>query len=135
MAKFGARYHDDDTSGRFAGVQWILNPEGCAARAALRRSLLGANVDMVVAVESYNYDLQLALVAQGRGLSLVPERILTRSRFSGRLQNPPRSWVGFSLDRLDGPARTLHWMCTRYCGTVPCFGGTALTAHASSIST
>src|SRR5262249_16297351 len=29
------------------GVQWILNPEGCAARAALRRALLRANVDMV----------------------------------------------------------------------------------------
>ena len=69
-----------------AGVQWILNPEGCAARAALRRLLLQADVDMVVAVESYNYDLQLALVAQGRGLSLVPERILLRSRFRSRLR-------------------------------------------------
>ncbi len=69
-----------------AGVQWILNPEGCAARAALRKVLLQANINMVVAVEAYNYELQLALVAQNRGLSLVPERILTRSQLRSRLR-------------------------------------------------
>jgi DNA-binding transcriptional LysR family regulator len=69
-----------------AGVQWVLNPEGCAARAALRRVLLQANIDMVVAVETYNYELQLALAAQKRGLSLVPERILSRSQLRSRLR-------------------------------------------------
>lgn len=69
-----------------AGVQWVLNPEGCAARAALRRMLLRANIDMVVAVEAYNYELQLALVVQKRGLSLVPERILSRSQLRSRLR-------------------------------------------------
>jgi DNA-binding transcriptional LysR family regulator len=39
-----------------------------------------------VAVETYNYELQLALVAQNRGLSLVPERILNRSRQRSRLR-------------------------------------------------
>jgi DNA-binding transcriptional LysR family regulator len=68
------------------GMEWILNPEGCAARAALRRVLLRANIDMVVAVEAYNYELQLTLVAQGRGLSLVPQRILARSRLRSRLR-------------------------------------------------
>lgn len=67
-------------------VQWILNPEGCAARAALRKVLLRADVDMVVGVESYNYELQLALVAQNRGLSLVPARILKHSRLRSRLR-------------------------------------------------
>jgi DNA-binding transcriptional LysR family regulator len=69
-----------------AGAQWILNPEGCAARAGLRRALLQADLDMIVAVEAYNYELQLALVAQNRGLSLVPERILSRSRQRSRLR-------------------------------------------------
>ena len=69
-----------------AGVQWILNPEGCAARAALRRALLRANVDMIVGVEAYNYELQLALAAQSRGLSLVPGRVLARSRLRSRLR-------------------------------------------------
>jgi DNA-binding transcriptional LysR family regulator len=80
-----------------AGVQWILNPEGCAARAALRRLLFQASVDMVVAVESYNYELQLALVAQSRGLSLVPERILTRSRSRARLRTLRVSGLDFPL--------------------------------------
>jgi DNA-binding transcriptional LysR family regulator len=69
-----------------AGEQWILNPEGCAARAALRRALMTADVDMAVAIEAYNYELQLALVAQNRGLSLVPESILNRSRQRSRLR-------------------------------------------------
>jgi DNA-binding transcriptional LysR family regulator len=68
------------------GAQWILNPEGCAARASLRRVLTRANVDMIVGVETYNYELQLALVAQGRGLSLVPRAILSRSRMKSRLR-------------------------------------------------
>jgi DNA-binding transcriptional LysR family regulator len=69
-----------------ANVQWILNPEGCAARAGLRRALLQADIDMIVAVETYNYELQLALVAQNRGLSLVPERILSRSEQRSNLR-------------------------------------------------
>jgi DNA-binding transcriptional LysR family regulator len=69
-----------------AGAHWVLNPEGCAARAALRRALLRADIDMVVAVETYNYELQLALVSQNRGFSLVPERILNRSRQRLRLR-------------------------------------------------
>jgi DNA-binding transcriptional LysR family regulator len=69
-----------------SGVQWILNPDGCAARAALRKALLQSDIDMIVAVEAYNYELQLSLVAQNRGLSLVPERILSRSRQRSRLR-------------------------------------------------
>jgi DNA-binding transcriptional LysR family regulator len=69
-----------------ADVQWILNPEGCAARAGLSKALLQADIDMIVAVEAYNYELQLALVAQNRGLSLVPERLLRRSRQRSRLR-------------------------------------------------
>jgi DNA-binding transcriptional LysR family regulator len=68
------------------GVGWILNPEGCAARAGLQRALLNANVNLRVAVETYTYELQLALVARQRGLSLVPARILARSRFRSRLR-------------------------------------------------
>src|SRR5215472_1332186 len=60
------------------GVNWILNPEGCAARAGLQRALQRANVEMRVALEAYNYELQLNLVARNRGWSLVPSRILQR---------------------------------------------------------
>ena len=69
------------------GASWILNPEGCAARATLRRTLVRANIDMTVTVETYNYDLQLSLIARNRGLGLVPERILLRSRSKSRLRS------------------------------------------------
>lgn len=68
------------------GMRWILNPEGCGARAILRRRLARADIDLVVAVESHNYELQLRLTGEGRGLTLVPERILHWSRSRPRLQ-------------------------------------------------
>jgi len=68
------------------GESWVLNPEGCAARAALRRTLAVAGADMRVAVETYNYELQLSLVARGRGLGLVPSRLLARSRYRRRVR-------------------------------------------------
>jgi DNA-binding transcriptional LysR family regulator len=77
------------TSGGLAGlgdVAWILNPEGCAARALLERAMLAANLRMHVAVETYTYELQLALVARERGLGLVPARILARSPLRSRLR-------------------------------------------------
>jgi DNA-binding transcriptional LysR family regulator len=80
-----------------SGAQWILNPEGCAARVGLRRALLHANIDLVVAVETYNYDLQLALVAQNRGLSLVPERILAHSSLKAGLRIFPIRGLNFPL--------------------------------------
>jgi DNA-binding transcriptional LysR family regulator len=68
------------------GTGWVLNPDGCAARAMLERALHGARVRMRVAVETYTYELQLALVARGRGLGLVPARVLARSRLRSRLR-------------------------------------------------
>jgi DNA-binding transcriptional LysR family regulator len=58
---------------------WILNPEGCAARAWLQRSLARGGLPLRVAVETYNYELQISLVARARGLGLVPARLLARS--------------------------------------------------------
>lgn len=68
------------------GTGWVLNPEGCAARAMLQRALHAARVRMRVAVETYTYELQLALVARHRGLGLVPARILARSPSRARLR-------------------------------------------------
>jgi DNA-binding transcriptional LysR family regulator len=72
--------------GGLDGVGWVLNPDGCAARALLQRALHDAHLRMRVAVETYTYELQLALVARGRGLGLVPARILARSRLRARLR-------------------------------------------------
>jgi DNA-binding transcriptional LysR family regulator len=62
-----------------AEAGWILNPEGCAARAWLQRELARAGRPLRVGVEAYNYDLQMSLVARGRGLGLVPKRLLAAS--------------------------------------------------------
>jgi DNA-binding transcriptional LysR family regulator len=69
-----------------SGANWILGPDGCAARALLRQTLLRSNINMVPAVETFNYELQFALVARKRGLTFVPERMLLRSRFRSRLR-------------------------------------------------
>ncbi len=51
--------------GGLDGAGWVLNPDGCAARALLQRALHHAHLRMRVAVETYTYELQLALVARG----------------------------------------------------------------------
>jgi DNA-binding transcriptional LysR family regulator len=78
-------------------TNWILNPEGCGARAALERTLRRADIEMHVGLETYNYDLQLSLVAKNRGLSLVPSRILNRSGLRSRLRELRISGLEFPL--------------------------------------
>ncbi len=78
-------------------IGWVLNPQGCAARLALQRALLRANVALSVEVETYNYDLQLYLVSRDRGMSLVPARILARSRYRSRLQTVQVAGLTFPL--------------------------------------
>lgn len=63
----------------FADAQWILNPEGCAGRLELQRALAGARLPFRVSIETYDYQLQMSLVAHGRGLGLVPSRLIARS--------------------------------------------------------
>jgi len=58
---------------------WILNPEGCAARAILQKAFAKAGLPLRVGVETYNYELQMSLVARGRGFGLVPSRLVSKS--------------------------------------------------------
>jgi DNA-binding transcriptional LysR family regulator len=69
-----------------AGTSWVLSPGGCAARATLLRLLRRGRADGAVAVETYTYALQMALVARGRGLGFVPSRLLAASPWRRRLQ-------------------------------------------------
>ena len=96
---------------------WILNPEGCAARAWLQKSLAKGGMPLRVAVETYNYDLQISLVARGRGLGLVPARLLARSSARKRicalrvrgLDFPMKIWMvtGTLASGLEQPVATL----------------------------
>jgi len=101
-----------------AEVGWILNPEGCAARAWLQKLLGRVGMPLRVGVETYNYELQMALVARARGLGLVPARLLARStsrrqlckiRVRG-LEFPMTIWMISSMltPLLDQPLNTLN---------------------------
>lgn len=71
------------------GAEWILNPEGCAAREALLRLLGRKGFRLRVAVETYTYEMQIALVARGRGFGLVPEHLLLRSKHRAGVRPMP----------------------------------------------
>jgi DNA-binding transcriptional LysR family regulator len=81
----------------FHDANWILNPEGCAARAELRRMLSRLHMPFRVTVETYNYELQLRLIARGRGLGLVPNRLLMRSPTRPKLRILHASELTFPL--------------------------------------
>jgi len=66
-------------------MEWILNPEGCGARAILQKAFGRAGLSLRVGVETYNYELQMSLVARGRGLGLVPSRLVARSAVKRQL--------------------------------------------------
>ena len=58
---------------------WILNPDGCGLRAGLIRELQSQGLRLTLNVESAGAQLQMALVAQGLGLGLVPRAALAAS--------------------------------------------------------
>lgn len=57
----------------------ILNPDGCGLRAGLIRELQSQGLRLTLNVESAGAQLQIALVAQGLGLGLVPRAALASS--------------------------------------------------------
>ncbi|MGF1628458.1 MAG: LysR family transcriptional regulator [Kiloniellaceae bacterium] len=65
---------------------WVLHPEGCSYRSALRRALAQAGAPFTVAVEAFDQELQLSLVARGNGLGLVPSCLLRHSAYHNRLR-------------------------------------------------
>lgn len=69
-----------------ADENWVLNPDGCGFRAALRRALQEIHAPLRIAVEAYGFDLQLSLVARGAGLGLVPPRVRRRSRVRSQIR-------------------------------------------------
>ena len=62
---------------------WVLNPEGCRYRSALKRALAERGAALNVAVEICGPELQFSLVAKGVGLGLVPRRLAQQSADRG----------------------------------------------------
>jgi DNA-binding transcriptional LysR family regulator len=55
---------------------WVLNPLGCGYRAALEAAMGEREGALHVAIDTYGTDVQLRMVASGRGLGLVPRAAL-----------------------------------------------------------
>jgi DNA-binding transcriptional LysR family regulator len=53
---------------------WILNPDGCGVRAALKSALEQMGLRFRVAAEVHDFDLKVALIARGLGIGLLPAR-------------------------------------------------------------
>jgi len=64
---------------KLGGRPWILNPDGCGLRAALRTALIKAGESLDVAIETPRLELQLELVSHGLGIGLVPRWALRQS--------------------------------------------------------
>lgn len=62
---------------------WILNPEPCDARRRLVAEVARQGGHLDLAAEVQDARLQLALVKEGVGLSLMPRRLLARTRPAG----------------------------------------------------
>ena len=58
---------------------WVINPDGCGFRTQLDRSLIKRGHALEVAAETWGHGLQLALIARGTGLGLVPRRLIVES--------------------------------------------------------
>ena len=65
---------------------WVVNPEGCGYRRAIRRALQRQGLPFVVAVDIIGAELQLSAVAEGAGVGLVPARVLAQSRWRDRVR-------------------------------------------------
>jgi len=66
---------------------WVLHPEGCSYRSALRRAFAQAGAPFTVAVEALDQELLLSLAARGNGLGVVPTCLLRHSAYRGRLKS------------------------------------------------
>ena len=58
---------------------WVLNPVGCGYRAALEAAMGEREGTLHAAIDTYGTELQLRMVAAGRGLGLVPRAALGAS--------------------------------------------------------
>ena len=66
---------------------WVVHPEGCSYRTAVRRALAQAGAPFTVAVEAFDQELLLSLVARGNGLGLAPTCLLRHSAYRDRLRS------------------------------------------------
>ena len=69
-----------------AGEGWLLNPSGCACRAALVKAFDRLQLPIRIAAEVIGEDLQLSLLAHSGGLGLIPRRQFEQSPHRRKLR-------------------------------------------------
>ena len=69
-----------------AAHPWVLNPDGCGIRNAVRLACETARLRFEVAGEALGPDLQLSLVARGLGIGLATRKALETSPYRAELQ-------------------------------------------------
>lgn len=62
-----------------AAQEWILNPLGCAYRAALEAAMGGCGRTLKLGVDTHGAAIQMRMIAAGLGLGLQPRRLLQES--------------------------------------------------------
>ncbi len=77
---------------------WVLNPAGCSYRDTLLRACDRAGVVCKIVAEVLGYDLQLALVAKGAALGLVPRRLVARSNLRRHIAVVPVADFGLHAE-------------------------------------
>ncbi len=65
---------------------WILNPDGCGFRAMISRALAEQGLPLQLNMEVQGTDLQLALIAEGRGLGIMPQILVDHSALHPRIR-------------------------------------------------
>lgn len=59
---------------------WVLNPDGCGFRASVMRALEDRGVPLRLNAEVQGSALQLAFIAEGRGLGIMPLSVVKKAR-------------------------------------------------------
>ncbi len=96
-------YRGTVSVGALRGARWILNQEGCGYRALLRRTLEGAGIPFVVAVEVADIQIQMELIARGVGVGIIPRGALPPRPEAASLRSFKIQGVDFSVE-----VRLLH---------------------------
>jgi DNA-binding transcriptional LysR family regulator len=80
------------------GIEWVLSREGCGYRALLKRLLEDARVQLSVAVEVLDVDLQIQLIAEGVGAGIIAARALPPDLEQRGLQTFTLPAIEFALE-------------------------------------
>lgn len=83
---------------------WVLSQDGCGYRRSLRQALARAGLPFHVAVEIFNSELRMSLIARGLGLGLTTQALLDRSRYRNAIE---------ALDVRDFKADIRYWLVHR----------------------